>query len=420
MDISFDAGMPINLFVTGTVPGSEERGKPCAEGNLSIYRSSRSRSSPRSSGHCAARTLRTSTFAGQSSRNCSLRIHLYAVSRLQKRSGCTSSRFGNGENDGRPRGSPSKTSRDRGVPRLFPPRDEAIVVAVACELPSQHERPLSRLFVPDIHRILIEEGHFESISASTIWRILDSHALKPWRRRSWIWSRDPIFYERAARVLDLYAGKWRAKPLGADEFVLSADEKTSIQARIRLHPTEIHADGRGLRVEHEYKRGGAWAYLAAYDVFRAKVFGRVEKKTGIAPFDRLVAQVMSKEPYASARQVFWIVDQGSSHRPTTFPDRLRAQFPNATAVMLPVHASWLNQIEIYFSILQRKALTPNDFADLTDVRQRLHRFARLFISQAEPFDWKFTRAKLRRLLKKIPSPGERADRVVRARLKVAG
>jgi hypothetical protein len=250
--------------------------------------------------------------------------------------------------------------------------------------------------------------------------MLDSHALKPWRRRSWIWSRDPLFYERAAPVLDLYAGKWRGKPLGPDDFVLSADEKTSIQARIRLHLTEIHSDRRGLRVEHEYKRGGAWAYLAAYDVFRARVFGRVEKKTGIAPFDRLVAQVMSKEPYASARRVFWIVDHGSSHRPTTFPARLRAQFPNAIAVMLPLHASWLNQIEIYFSILQRKALTPNDFADLAEVRQRLHRFARLFMSEAEPFDWNFTRAKLRKLLQKLPSSGNRAHYGARAELKAVG
>jgi hypothetical protein len=277
------------------------------------------------------------------------------------------------------------------------------IKAVACELPADHDQPLSRLFVPDIQRIVITEGIVDSVSQSTIWRILDRDALKPWRHRPWIWSRDPLFFDRAAPVLDLYQGLWRGRPLRKDEFVLSADEKTSIQARIRLHSTEMHADRRGQRVEHEYGRGGAWTYLAAWDVHRAKLFGRVETSNGIASFDQLVAQVMKREPYASARRVFWIVDQGSSHRPTTFPERLRKQFPNAIAVPLPVHASWLNQIEIYFSILQRKALTPNDFPNLAAVAERIRDFGRMFVRTAEPFGWKFNRNDLRVLLRKHSS-----------------
>ena len=296
-----------------------------------------------------------------------------------------------------------RTCRDRDDRGFFPPRIITVIKSIACELPAQHNAPLSRLFVPDIQRIVIAEKHVQTISRATIWRILDADALKPWRRRSWIWSRDPLFFERAAPVLDLYQGFWQGRRLRADEFVLSADEKTSIQARIRLHPTEVHRDGRGQRVEHEYDRGGAWAYLAAWDVHRAKVMGRVETSTGKVPFDRLVAQVMHREPYRSARRVFWIVDQGSSHRPTTFPDRLQDQFPNATAVPLPVHASWLNQIEIYFSILERKALTPNDFADLPAVADRINAFGKFFMRTAEPFNWNFTRADLIALLKKIPS-----------------
>lgn len=298
--------------------------------------------------------------------------------------------------------SPWTTSQGRGVPRFFPPQQTAIVKAVACELPAQHAQPVSRLYVPDIQRIVIAERRIESISQATIWRILDRDALKPWRHRSWIWSRDPLFFQRAAPVLDLYQGVWEERALRKDEFVLSADEKTSIQARIRLHTTEVHKDGRGQRVEHEYDRGGAWAYVAAWDVHRAKVFGRVEASTGIAPFDRLVAQVMRREPYASARRVFWIVDQGSSHRPTTFPERLKKRFRNAVAVILPVHASWLNQIEIYFSILQKKALTPNDFQYLAAVATRIHDFGKLFMRTAQPFDWKFTRDDLRALLRRVP------------------
>ncbi|MFJ7495787.1 transposase [Streptomyces sp. NPDC097727] len=117
-------------------------------------------------------------------------------------------------------------------------------------------------------------------------------------------------------------------------------------------------------VNHTYGRSGALAYLAAYDVHRAIVFGRTEPRTGIDPFMNLVTQVMSQEPYASASRVFWVVDNGSSHRGQKAADRLTAAFPNAVMVRTPVHASWLNQVEIYFSAVQRKVVTPNDFTDL--------------------------------------------------------
>ncbi|MGV9565785.1 transposase [Streptomyces sp. NPDC003480] len=129
-----------------------------------------------------------------------------------------------------------------------------------------------------------------------------------------------------------------------------------------------------MRVNHTYGRGGVLAYLAAYDVHRAKVFGRTEPGTGIDPFMNLVTQVMSTEPYASARRVFWIVDNGSSHRGQRAADRLSAEFPNAVLVHTPIHASWLNQVEIYFSVVQRKVVSPNDFTDLTQVGDRLRTF----------------------------------------------
>ena len=154
-------------------------------------------------------------------------------------------------------------------------------------------------------------------------------------------------------------------------------------------------------VEHEYERGGAWAYLAAWDVHRAKVFGRCEATTGIAPFERLVAQVMTQEPYRSARRVFWIVDNGSGHRGPPAVARLQARWPQATLVHTPIHASWLNQIEIYFSIVQRKVLTPNDFPYLEAVAERLASFERYFESIAHPFEWKFTRADLNALIARM-------------------
>ena len=117
-----------------------------------------------------------------------------------------------------------------------------------------------------------------------------------------------------------------------------------------------------MRVEAEYERRGAWAYLAALDVHRAKVFGRCERTTGIAPFERLVDQVVRQPPYHEARRVFWIMDNGSSHRGAKWVARLQDKFPRLVPVHGPVHATWPNQIEIYFSIVERKVLTPNDFS----------------------------------------------------------
>jgi len=136
-------------------------------------------------------------------------------------------------------------------------------------------------------------------------------------------------------------------PLGPNDYVISSDEKTSIQARCRCHPSLPPGKARMIRVNHEYHRRGAVAYLAAYDVHRAKVFGRCEDTTGIAPFTRLVEQVMTQEPYKSANRVLWVVDNGSSHRGRKAIDRLSEQFPNAVMVHTPVHASWLNQVSTF-------------------------------------------------------------------------
>jgi hypothetical protein len=202
-------------------------------------------------------------------------------------------------------------------------------------------------------------------------------------------------------VLDLYAGIFAGKPLGPDDYVLCSDEKTSVQARCRCHPTLAPGRARLMRVEHEYDRGGALAYLAAWDVHRGKVFGRCEPTTGIAPFARLVEQVMSVEPYASAKRVFWVVDNGSSHRGQAAIDRMTNKWPTARLVHTPVHASWLNQCEIYFSVVQRKVVTPNDFYDLADVENRLMAFQDLYNVAARPFNWKYTTKDLDALLTRI-------------------
>jgi hypothetical protein len=268
---------------------------------------------------------------------------------------------------------------------------------------------LSRWSLAELRDEVITTGLIDQVSVSTLWRWLEEDAVKPWRHRSWIFPRDPDFAAKAVVVLDLYSRRFGGRRLEPGEFVISADEKTSIQARCRCHPTLPPGVARVMRVEHEYERGGALAYLAAWDVHQARLFGRLEPTTGIAPFGRLVEQVMAAEPYASARRVFWVVDNGSSHRGQASVDRLQCAWSNLTLVHLPVHASWLNQIEIYFSIVQRKVLTPNDFTDLDEVKHRLLCFQRRYEQTAVPFDWRFTKADLDDLLRRLDENEQLAE-----------
>jgi hypothetical protein len=131
------------------------------------------------------------------------------------------------------------------------------------------------------------------------------------------------------------------------------------------------------------------------------VFGHCAASTGIKPFMALVTQVMTREPYASARRVFWIVDNGSSHCGQAAIDRLAKCFPNAVMAHTPRHASWLNQAEIYISVVQRKAVAPNDFTHLDQVRQRLADFEVRYNATARPLGWRVTSADLDDLLHRI-------------------
>jgi hypothetical protein len=275
------------------------------------------------------------------------------------------------------------------------------VKALACQLPKDLGLPFSRLTRTQIAQQAVERGIVASISGATIWRWLSADAIRPWCYRSWIWPRDPRFEEKAGIVLDLYHRLWNGNPLLPDEYVICSDEKTSIQARRRLAPTAPPGPGRLGRVEFEYKRCGSLAYMAAWDVHRAKVFGRCEQTTGIDPFHRLVDHVMTQEPYRSARRVFWVTDNGSSHRGQQSMNRLAQWYPNAVQVHTPVHASWLNQVEIFFSVVQRAVLTPNDFSSLVEVEDRLLRFQTRYEQTAQPFKWTFTRVDLRQLLAKL-------------------
>ena len=126
-----------------------------------------------------------------------------------------------------------------------------------------------------------------------------------------------------------------------------------------------------------------------------------EPTTGLVPFNRLVWEVMRQEPYKSARRVFWIMDNGSSHRGVASDRRLSGRWPRIVPLHTPIHASWLNQIEIYFSIVQAKVLSPNDYSELSAVKRALLEFQPYYEAIAKPFEWKFTREDLKKLMARL-------------------
>jgi hypothetical protein len=285
----------------------------------------------------------------------------------------------------------SQTIRGAAASPLFPPLDQALIHAMACERIAETKEPLSRQSLADLVRRSRVTLPGRKISRSTVWRMLHEAAIKPWQYEHWLFPKDPRFAEKAGPILDLYAGTWEGQPLGPKDYVLSMDEKTSIQARGRTHEEMPPEPEQTRRIEAEYERNGALQYLAAWDVHRGMIMGRCEKKTGIQPFGLLVDQVLEREPYADATRLFFIVDNGSSHRGKASIVRMRGRDKRIVLVHTPIHASWLNQVEIYFSIIQRKVLTPNDFATLEAVRVRLALYEELSNRTPRPFAWKFTR-----------------------------
>ena len=381
---------------------------PCPAPHLSTDRRSRTSSLINVGALFAGEPWPTTSVRELDWSSCSTNHLGYRTSQRALWWNCTPIPSASGGTVGRAATSPWRIKPAAGASPLFPPRDRALVKAIACEAVCQTKLPLSRLSTSDLAD-RASTALSRSISPSTVWRILDTDAIKPSRYQYWIFPRDPNFSEKAGRVLDLYAGSYEGKPLGRRDYIISSNENTSIQARIRCHATLPTGSGRPMRVEHEYERGGALQYLAAWDVRRGRVLGRCEEKTGIDSFGRLVEQVMRREPYRSASRVFWVVDNGSSHRGQAAVRRLRKAYRKAVLVHTPVHASWLNQVEIYFSIIQRKVLTPNDFASLEEVEQRLRLYEELSNREPCPFQWKFDRAALQTFLAKLEAKRELAS-----------
>ena len=286
-----------------------------------------------------------------------------------------------------------------GRPTEFTPSQIAQIKAVACELPCTLGLPFSRLSLSELQRYVIEQEIVPTISIGTLWSLLDKDAIRPWYHHSWLFPRDPQFVEKAEPILDLYQGLFQDRSLRAREYVLCFDQKTSIQARARVHASVPPGPKHPQLVEHEYEREGALNLLALWDVHRGQAFGRCYAQRGRAEVQAFLDEALARPPYDSARTNHLILDNCSSQHPSTFPSWIAQHHRSVQLHYLPTHASWLNQIEIFFSIVQRKALTPNNFRDLQLLAERLLEFVTFYNRTARPFAWNFTRDDLEERLK---------------------
>lgn len=283
----------------------------------------------------------------------------------------------------------------------------ATVKAVACDSAGAHSRGLARYTVRDSVARVLEELSLDRLGISTVWEILKRDAIKPWQFRSWIFPRDPEFAARAGVVLDLYGRTWGGLPLGERDFVLSGDEKPGILRRTRCHPTVLPRPGHPGRREFEYRRHGTGVLLALLDIGHGQVFHETVRKNGIDPFRQLIATTVAHERYRHAERLFFVVDNGGSHSRQRFQARLnewfpRPEYPEMIAVHLPKHASWLNQIELFFSLVGRRALKGFECKDLPTMSAHLTRFIEVHNENPRPFKWRFTKEDLADRMKLWP------------------
>ncbi len=287
-----------------------------------------------------------------------------------------------------------------GRPRQFPARTLATLKAIACELPAERGLPLSRFSLSEIHSVLRKERLRPLPSRTTLWRVLHQDGIRPWFYRTWIHKRAPDFLERAGPILDLYEGQWNGRPLGPQDQVICADEKTGVQILQRKVATRAPRPKERGKVEFEYTRKGTLCFQGALDVRHGDVFGGLPPRNTAESFRAFVTEVMEKEPYATASRVFWVIDNGSAHHPKSFGPWLKGAFPQAQAVHTPVHASWVDQEELFLAILTKKALTPRDFRNREEAEARIRGFLARWNRHPRPFRWTYTREDLRADLKR--------------------
>lgn len=272
------------------------------------------------------------------------------------------------------------------------------LVKIACERPDDVGRSLSHWDCAELARQVVSDGVVDSISPPTVQRILASHKLKPWRQHVWLSSavpRDADFRKRVKNICTLYTRK-----LGFHEMVLCVDEKTSLQPRTRKSPTLPAQPGLPVRVEHEYERKGALNLFAAFDTRTGKVYAHTAERKRQKEFIEFLEK-LDREIPRHITKVHLVMDNLRMHT----GKQVRAWLAKHSRFVFhhpPVHCSWMNQVEQWFSILQRKRLAIADFADKAHLAERLHAFVKEWNEHAHPFNW--TKKSVTKIMAKCESP----------------
>jgi transposase len=254
---------------------------------------------------------------------------------------------------------------------------------MACERPDEYGRSLAKWDCQELARQLVAEGLVAAISPDTVGRILNGHRLKPWRHHLWLSPkvpRDAAFAAQVQEICDLYT-----RPLAAHELVLCVDEKTSLQPRTRKSPTRPAQPGQPVRVEHEYERKGALNLFAGFDTRTGKVYGLTAERKRQAEFIAFL-ELLDREIDPRVTVIHVVLDNLRMHKGKQVQAWL-AQHPRFVFHHPPVHCSWMNQVEQWFSILRRKRLRIADFPSKEHLAQRLMAFIREWNEIAHPFNW---------------------------------
>jgi hypothetical protein len=250
-------------------------------------------------------------------------------------------------------------------------------------LPDDHARSLSTWTCAELAKTLVADQIVDSISTSSVQRILASQKLRPWRVHHWLSSdvpRDEAFRAAVRDICTLYT-----RQLGVHERVLCVDEKTSLQPRPRTSPTRPARPGEPVRLEHEYARAGALNLHAAFDTRTGEVIGICRRRKRQVEFIELLDEIDRRTP-PSITTVHVVCDNNRTHKAKDV-QRWLSTHPRFQFHFTPVHCSWMNQIEQWFSVLQRKRLGVENFANLEELETKIASFIDQWNETAHPFRW---------------------------------
>jgi transposase len=281
-----------------------------------------------------------------------------------------------------------------GTRRTFTPLQRTRVVALACSAPRQYGKPWQRWSGEKLAQVAIEQQLVERIAPSTIRTWLRRDKIKPWRYHSWQHSTDPQFVDKAVPVLDLYEQAPRLCAQG--ELTVCTDEKTSIQARQRVTPTKAAAPGEVVQVADRYKRMGAVQLFCALVVASGVTFTQTRLTKKFADFKAFLTDLFQSALCAGIKVLHLILDNGPTHAPkqlATWLAALELSF-EVRLYWLPTYASWLDQVEIVFSKVQRDVLTPSDFASTLALERTLQAYFADLNQHPKPIEWTYTKTKL--------------------------